>query len=118
MGMGMGKFVVLAVALCCCAVYAYEQQVLQESNLNNFISLLEQKDLKKQDVYLIISRLTYLGESNPEAFVLLGDLYKQNKLYVPGMTVLPEAERLKRAQQSYQNASKYSIAANITAATP
>lgn len=109
----MVKIVILAVALYCGVAFAYEQQILQESNLNNFALLLEQKDLKKQDVYLVISRLNYLGESNPEAFVLLGDLYWQNKLHCAGMTILPESERLMRAKEAYQKAASYSIAANL-----
>ena len=109
----MGKIVFLIIALYCGAAWGYEQQILQESNLDNFVLLLEQNDLEKQDVYLIISRLNYLGESNPEAFVLLGDLYKQNKLHCSGMNILPESERLMRAKEAYQKAASYSIAANL-----
>ena len=107
------KIVFLACVLLGFAVYAYEQQILQEDNLDNFVLLLEKKDLKKQDIYLIISKLEYLGSHNPDAYVLLGDLYQLNKLFCPGMTILVKEERIKRAIQYYHKAEKKSIKANL-----
>lgn len=111
------KIVFLACVLLGFAVYAYEQQILQEDNLDNFVLLLEKKDLKKQDIYLIISKLEYLGSHNPDAYVLLGDLYQQNKLFCPGMTILAKEERIKRAIQYYRKAEKKSIKANLRLAS-
>ena len=111
------KIVFLVFVLLGCAVFAYEQQILQESNLDDFVLLLEKKDLRKQDIYLIISKLEYLGTHNPDAYVLLGDLYLQNKLFCPGMTTLAKEERIKRAIQYYHKAENKSIVANLRLAS-
>ena len=94
-------------------IYGYEQQILKEDNLDKLVLLLNKNNLKKQDIYLIISKLEHCGETNPDAYFLLGTLYQQNKLSSPGMLILTEAERTKRATQYYLKASHKSIEANL-----
>ena len=111
------KIILLCIVLSRGVVFAYEQQILKADSLDKIALILEKDDLKKQDIYLIISKLEYLGVNNPDAYVLLGDLYQQNKLFCPGMATLVKEERIKRAIQYYHKAEKKSIKANLRLAS-
>ncbi|OQA29116.1 MAG: hypothetical protein BWY58_00051 [Chloroflexi bacterium ADurb.Bin344] len=111
--MRLGKTIILKIFCFICAIvmsaqfsYGASSEIMKSESPAELYQIASSPYSSRDDIYLLVSRLEYLGKNDPQSFFILARLYKEDKLYRQGMLKMTSDERQKKMIYYFQLAAQ------------
>ncbi len=97
---------IYAIVILAQVSYGASSEIMKSESPDELYQIASSPCSSRDDIYLLISRLEYLGKNDPQAFFTLARLYQEDKLHRQGMLKMTFDERQKKALDYFQQAAQ------------